>query len=401
MLLQSDLFLGKLQILEKRKEYKLQMRKLNLLLSILLLASLLLAACGAEETGTAAPNTEVPPQTEEPMATETPLGTETAMPGDETGTPGIPVTGENNPSRLSNQLDFDVWNQNGEQVGEVNDMVLDLDNSRVAYVIVGTGGFLEIGEKDILVPWDSIQVQTAGSGGPAGDQNALILQVDQESFENAPDFDVSAILPGRGEPAGDWDADIRNYWETGALPATATPEGTAATDATATVSPDATAEATETPGVVELQGVALASDVLGSTVTLPPSQGESQDTGRDQEQATATPGTPPEQATATVDPAIATAATDPDVIDFNGVIEDMIVDTDAGDILYVVVSAAFDEGDRWIPVPLRVFQWDAANEAFIINADAARVQDAPFFEADSWPDTSIGGWEDEFEAFWQ
>jgi len=373
------------------------MRKINLFLSTLVLAALLLTACGAEETGTAVPNTETPVLTEEPIATETPLATETVMPGDLTATPGIPVTGENDPSRLSNQLNFDVWNQNGEQIGEVNDMILDMDNTRVAYVIVGTGGFLEIGEKDVLVPWDLLEVQTAGSGGPAGDQNAFILLADQALFENAPDVDISATLPGRGEPAGDWDVDIRGYWETGVLPATALPEATTAADATATVSPDGTAvpEATEAPGAADLQGVALVSEVLGSTVTLTSAQGEGQ------EQATATPGTAPEQATATVDPAIATAATDPDVIDFNGVLEDMIVDIEAGNILYLVVNAAFDEGERWIPIPLRVFQWDAANETFVINADSAMVQEAPFFEENSWPDMTVEGWDDEFEAFWQ
>jgi sporulation protein YlmC with PRC-barrel domain len=369
------------------------MRKINLLLSMLVLAALLLVACGAEETGTAVPTTLPATLTEEPMGTETPLATETVMAGDQTATAGIPVTGENNPSRLSNQLNFDVWNQNGEQVGEVNDMILDLDNTRVAYVIVGTGGFLEIGEKDVLVPWNLLEVQTAGSGGPAGDENAFILQADQALFENAPDFDVNEILPGRGEPAADWDVDVRTYWETGALPPTATPEATAAVDATATVIPDATAEATETPGVAELQGVALASDVLGSAVTLNAGPAEVQ------EQPAATLDTT--QATATVDPTMATAAAGPDVADFNGVIEDMIVSLDAGDILYVIVNAAFDEGERWIPIPLRVFQWDAANESFVINADPAMVREAPFFEADTWPDTTVEGWDDEFEAFWQ
>lgn len=354
------------------------MRKFNLLLSILVLTALLLAACGAEETQTGVPNTETPLVTEEPVMTETPLATETVMPGDQTATPGIPVTGEDDPSRLSNQLDFDVWNQNGDQVGEVNDMILDLDNTRVAYVIVGTGGFLEIGEKDVLVPWNLIEVQVAGSGGPAGDQNAFILQMDQELFENSPDVDIDATLPGRGEPAGDWDVDIRNYWETGALPATTVPEETAVADATATAMP----EVTETPGVADLQGVALASDVLGSTVIL-------------------TPATAAEQATATVDPAMATATVGPDVADFDGVIEDMIVNIDAGDIRYVVVNADFEEGERWLPIPLRVFQWDAANEAFVINADPALVQDAPFFEENAWPDMTIEGWDDEFEAFWQ
>lgn len=386
------------------------MRKFNLLLSIMVLAAMLLAACGAEETqtSTVAPGTEVPTETTE-EATEAPVGTETVMP-DGTTTAGIPVTGEDDPSRLSNQLNFDVWNQDGEQIGEVNDMILDLDNTRVSYVIVGTGGFLEIGEKDVLVPWESLDVQTAAEGGPAGDQNAFILNADQALFENAPDVDLNTILPGLGEAAADWDTEIRTYWESGVVPATAAPDATASPEATAapemteTVSPEATAmpEGTAVGGVSELQGVVLASEVLGMSVAL--SQGEAE--GEDQ--ATAIPGTGTD-ATATVDPSAATATVDPAATadlgtvaqDFTGTIEDAIVDIDTGDIRFVVISSIFEEGERWIPVPLSFFQWDATNGAFAINADSAMLLDAPFFEDGVWPDLTDDTWDDEFEAFWQ
>lgn len=263
-------------------------------------------------------------------------------------------------------------------------------------MIVGTGGFLEIGEKDVLVPWDSLELQTAGTGeAAAGDRNAFILQIDQELFNNAPDVDINAVLPGRGEPAADWDIDIRNYWESGVVPATAAPDATASPEAavTETASPDAT----EAVGVADLQGVVLASEVLGSAVILSPGQGQAE--GVDTGQATATPGTGTDLATATVDPSVATAG--PGVGNFNGTIEDMIVDIDTGDILYIVVRAAFDEGERWIPVPLSFFQWDAANDAFAIDANPAMVRDAPFFEDGLWPDMTVEGWDDEFDAFWQ
>jgi hypothetical protein len=58
-------------------------------------------------------------------------------------------------------------------------------------------------------------------------------------------------------------------------------------------------------------------------------------------------------------------------------------------------------GERWIPIPLRFFQWDAANETFVINAEPVMVQEAPFFEEDAWPDTTSEGWDAEFNAFWQ
>ena len=90
------------------------MRKVSILLTTLVLASMLLVACGAEEPSTTIPNTtvspEVPPITAEVTATDDgtsgtqPVGTETGVATETTttpGTPGIPVTGEEDPSRLS------------------------------------------------------------------------------------------------------------------------------------------------------------------------------------------------------------------------------------------------------------------------------------------------------------
>src|SRR5688500_11292297 len=125
------------------------MRKISIVLTTLVVAAMLLTACGGDETSTTVPGTDVPQVTLEATATEEgPLATETVSATDTTTTPDVAVTGEEGPARLSNQLDFDVWNQDGEQIGEVNDMILDLDNTRISYVIVGTGGFLEIGEKE-------------------------------------------------------------------------------------------------------------------------------------------------------------------------------------------------------------------------------------------------------------
>jgi sporulation protein YlmC with PRC-barrel domain len=370
------------------------MRKIIVVLSTLTLVSMLLAACAGEETSTVVPGTDVPPMTEEPT-TEEPLATETVVPTEE-GTPdaGIPVTGEEDPSRLSNQLDYDVWNQEGDQIGEVNDMIVDLGNSRVSYVIVGTGGFLEIGERDILVPWESLQLQTAAGEDATGDENAFILQTDQETFENAPDVDVNAVLPPLGEPAGDWDADIRNFWQSGVVPEAPPADGTAVTDMTATVSPDATAvpDTGDTTVTGELQGVILASELLNSNITV----------GADgvvtDDQVVGTPA-----ATAMPD-ATATLATDTD-LDTEGqvmdaAIDDVIVNIDSGDILYFVISSIFDDGERLIPVPLSQFNWDATNGAFVLDVDSTMLRDAPFFVDGQYPDMTVEGWDSDYSVYW-
>ena len=48
------------------------------------------------------------------------------------------------------------WTSPIDDSARVEDMVLNLDNTQVAYVVVGTGGFLDLGEREILVHWESL-----------------------------------------------------------------------------------------------------------------------------------------------------------------------------------------------------------------------------------------------------
>jgi sporulation protein YlmC with PRC-barrel domain len=452
------------------------MRKISILLSMLVLAAMILAACGGEETSTSIPTENVPPITAEVTGTSV-SGTATEVPTEVNttgtpGTPGVPVTGGTNAARLSNELDFTVWNQDGEQIGEVDDIILDLDNTRVAYVIVDTSGFGDLGDRKILVPWNSLQLQTGTGDTTGGQPNAFILQTDQDTFNNAPDFDLSS-LPPMGQPAGSWDTDISSYWQnggtgtggTGLATATAGAGTGLATATTGTGSGTGTGLATATSGTgtggtglatatvgtgtglatatagtgtgtgtgtgagtgtgtTALQGVVLASDVLGSTVTLG-GQGTGTGTGGTG-LATATAGTGTGLATATAGTgsgtgtgsatstattgtggtglATATAGTGTGTGTSEGTmaatIEDMILDPTTGDILYVVLNTNAGN-EQLIPVPLSMFQWDGSTQGFVLTADTTMLQNAPSFPNGEFPDTTASGWNSEFDTYWQ
>ena len=374
-----------------------KMKHARMIFSTLLIAALMLTACvESEQTSTNVPVTDLPDMT---ATVETPLVTETVTSGDTTATPAIPATGEDGPARLSNQLDYTVWNQNGEQIGEVNDMVIDLDTAAISYVIVGTGGFLEIGEKDVLVPWDALELQT-GSDATGGEPNAFVLLIDQAQFEAAPDVDIGSLLPPLGEPAADWDVDIRSFWETGAVPASTTASETetpAAPVMTETTQPAATEDTSQGPGAAaDLQGVILASELLGLSVGLSPGQGQGQGEAQGQSQATATPGTV--QVTSTPDLGQGSGQ---GVGNFSGLIEDAIVDIETGEILYLVIYTTLGDGERWVPVPLGFFQWDVDNRTLLLNVTPAMISDAPFFTDGAFPDTTVDGWDSDFDSFWQ
>jgi sporulation protein YlmC with PRC-barrel domain len=74
-----------------------------------------------------------------------------------------------------------VRNTAGEDLGKIEEIMLDLASGRVAYAVLSFGGFLGIGDKLFMVPWSALTV----------DQSAheFVLDVKREALEQAPGFD--------------------------------------------------------------------------------------------------------------------------------------------------------------------------------------------------------------------
>jgi sporulation protein YlmC with PRC-barrel domain len=394
------------------------MKRTGLFLTTLVLAALLLAACGGQGTSTSQPGTNVPPATVQATSTEmstSVASTETPGTADLTTTPNVPVTGENSANRISKLLDYDVWNQNGDQIGKMDDVVLNFDKTNISYAVIGTGGFLGIGEKEVLVPWNLLQVQTAGNG-PAGDQNAIVYTGDQNLYQNYPDVDLSTLLPRAGQPAADWDAAIQNYWQNGGNgaaigQATSTPAGGADLTATPGNANGATAATQTTPGagVQKMQGVVLASDLLGSTVRVYDT-GKGAGNGQNQGMVTETPAAGQAVATNDSTGAAAGTAVATDTVSGMGIantlgtmdatVDDAIVDPNAGAIQYLVVTGAFTGGQRTVPVPVKYLNWDAANQKFSLGVNSLALVNAPAFDKGQYPDFSSNDWSTKLDSYW-
>jgi sporulation protein YlmC with PRC-barrel domain len=148
-------------------------------------------------------------------------------------------------NRLSVLIDFDVVSQDGEQVGEVDDFILNLTNTRIDYVIVDSATFLDIGGRKIAVPWKSFEVRVDDDGEIADGENVFVLKFAQDVFENAPDFDPDTF-PAIGDDIADWDLYLNGYWDTAGTGAAG--QATATPGDTATETPEASARPREEPG---------------------------------------------------------------------------------------------------------------------------------------------------------
>jgi len=74
-----------------------------------------------------------------------------------------------------------VRNMAGEDLGKLDELVLDEDSGRVLYGILHTGGFLGLGHRLITIPWTRLTIRP--------DHKGFILNIDMETLENAPSFD--------------------------------------------------------------------------------------------------------------------------------------------------------------------------------------------------------------------
>jgi sporulation protein YlmC with PRC-barrel domain len=131
-------------------------------------------------------------------------------------TAGVDYIAERHPGsyRASDLMGKDVYGANNEDIGEINDVIIGRDGQVMA-VVVGVGGFLGIGEKDVAVPMQSLQFQadarndvtetgaignnaaTNPTGGSVAATRAtrsdplpdrIMLGATKEQLENAPSF---------------------------------------------------------------------------------------------------------------------------------------------------------------------------------------------------------------------
>lgn len=95
-----------------------------------------------------------------------------------------------------------VYNSNNESIGEINDLILQKNGGIVAAVI-GVGGFLGIGEKNVAVPMSNIMV----SQNETGSDLKLTTSETSDTLKNAPEFktldeqNMNAATPSTTDPA--------------------------------------------------------------------------------------------------------------------------------------------------------------------------------------------------------
>lgn len=227
------------------------------LLATTALATLLSTAAFAQ-TQPAQPDAMAPAQPASPAEQATPAA------------PAITAQGQ----LATNIIGESVYNGSGDQaknIGDVNDIVIG-DDGQVQAVVVGVGGFLGIGEKNVAVDYSKLN-WAEGNG-----DRWLVTDVSKEQLESMPGFDRGAYdaapavatdttaQPGVVAPMPS-DTTAQAPAEQ-AAPADETAQAPATTDQAAPAAPDTTTTAAIDKSTLQPfdTGTVKAEELIGTTV---------------------------------------------------------------------------------------------------------------------------------------
>jgi sporulation protein YlmC with PRC-barrel domain len=83
-----------------------------------------------------------------------------------------------------------VYNEQGEKIGHVEDVVLDKMSDKIMFAVLGFGGFLGIGERYHAMPWSMLDYNS--------DTGGYVVGLSRDVLEKAPSYDLNDLMKQDG-----------------------------------------------------------------------------------------------------------------------------------------------------------------------------------------------------------
>ena len=100
-------------------------------------------------------------------------------------------------------LGNDVYNRNGEDLGDIKEFMIDMSSGKVAYAVLSFGGLLGMGDKLFAVPWAALALDTVNE--------RFTLDVPKGALKDAPGFNKDR-WPTMSDPT--WARGVHNFYGT-------------------------------------------------------------------------------------------------------------------------------------------------------------------------------------------
>jgi PRC-barrel domain len=98
----------------------------------------------------------------------------------------------------------DVFNNGGDRLGSVHDLMIDKQTGQVAYAIMSFGGFLGIGNSYHPLPWSLLRYNQNLGG--------YVVELNESLLKSAPSYPVGTE-PAWGDP--EYESKLHDYYGVG------------------------------------------------------------------------------------------------------------------------------------------------------------------------------------------
>ncbi|MDO8879594.1 MAG: PRC-barrel domain-containing protein [Coriobacteriia bacterium] len=229
-----------------------------------------------------------------------------------------------------------VVNARGEDLGRIEEFVIDPDRGRIEYAVLSFGEIFGSGEKFFAVPWEALQLD--------GERRHFVMNVAKETLEEAPGFD-----PDTWPPSPDRRMFRRAEHAGGHVLSTSTHSHAGHADLTTKSREDTTMAHSER--TMTHTRMLSASTLSGNPVV----NGQGEDLGS---------------------------------------IKELMLDINGGTVVYAVLSFGgfLGLGDKLFAIPWDAMTVEAGSERLVLDVPKEKLENAPGFDKDDWPETGDDEW---------
>ncbi len=120
---------------------------------------------------------------------------------------------------VDNLIGTEIQNQQGEKIGEIDNILVDVESGRVGFVTMTSGGILGVGEDKYIVPFNALQkkaLQGMEAEVSERQQRQVIFMLDRQKnqLKEVPEGDIEEALTQEGQSRGIHEHyGVSPYWE--------------------------------------------------------------------------------------------------------------------------------------------------------------------------------------------
>ena len=83
----------------------------------------------------------------------------------------------------------DIKNMQNENIGTISNLVVNPDTGRVRFAVLSVGGFLGLGDTEVVVPWGAVGLEKNAPGKAP----SYVVNATKSKLEKAPRFDANKL----------------------------------------------------------------------------------------------------------------------------------------------------------------------------------------------------------------